>query len=86
MTGLPPLLIRVGSDETLLDDAIRLVGVSASADVRTSLQVWPQMIHAWHLFYPQFADGRRSLAEMGAFVRFAGLTPARRPQSRSGSP
>jgi monoterpene epsilon-lactone hydrolase len=67
--GLPPLLIQVGSDETLLDDAIRLAGVAAAANVRTSLQVWPRMIHAWPLFYAQLADGRRSLAEMGAFVR-----------------
>lgn len=69
LRGLPPLLIQVGSDETLLDDAIRLAGVAAAADVRTTLQVWPSMIHAWHLFYAQLADGRRSLAEMGAFVR-----------------
>lgn len=67
--GLPPLLIQVGSDETLLDDAIRLAGVAAAADVRTTLQIWPHMIHAWHLFYTQLADGRRALAEMGAFVR-----------------
>jgi monoterpene epsilon-lactone hydrolase len=69
LRGLPPLLIQVGSDETLLDDAIRLAAVAAAADVRTTLQVWPHMIHAWHLFYAQLADGRRSLAEMGAFVR-----------------
>jgi monoterpene epsilon-lactone hydrolase len=69
LRGLPPLLIQVGSDETLLDDAIRLAGVAAAADVRTTLQVWPNMIHAWHLFYAQLADGRRALAEMGAFAR-----------------
>lgn len=69
LRGLPPLLIQVGSDETLLDDAVRLAGVAAAADVRTTLQVWPHMIHAWHLFYEQLADGRRALAEMGAFVR-----------------
>jgi len=69
LRGLPPLLIQVGSAETLLDDAIRLAGAAAAADVRTTLQVWPHMIHAWHLFHPQLADGRRSLAEMGAFVR-----------------
>jgi monoterpene epsilon-lactone hydrolase len=69
LRGLPPLLIQVGSAETLLDDAIRLAGVAAAANVRTTLQVWPNMIHAWHLFYAQLADGRRSLAEMGAFVR-----------------
>jgi acetyl esterase/lipase len=71
LRGLPPLLIQVGSDETLLDDAIRLAGVAASADVRTTLQVWPHMIHAWPLFHAQLTDGRRSLAEMGAFVRAA---------------
>lgn len=71
LRGLPPLLIQVGSDETLLDDAIRLAGVAAAADVRTTLQVWPHMIHAWHLFYAELADGRRSLAEMGQFVRAA---------------
>lgn len=69
LRGLPPLLIQAGSDETLLDDAIRLAGVAAAADVRTTLQVWPHMIHAWHLFYTELADGRRSLAEMGTFVR-----------------
>ncbi|KAA0972239.1 alpha/beta hydrolase [Aureimonas fodinaquatilis] len=69
LRGLPPLLIQVGSDETLLDDALRLAGVAATANVRTTLQVWPHMIHAWHLFYAQLADGRRALAEVGAFVR-----------------
>ncbi|MBN8909136.1 MAG: alpha/beta hydrolase fold domain-containing protein, partial [Rhodospirillales bacterium] len=50
LRGLPPMLIQVGSAETLLDDALRLAGVAAAADVRVSLQVWPEMIHAWHLF------------------------------------
>jgi epsilon-lactone hydrolase len=27
------------------------------------------MIHAWHLFYPQLAEGRRALAAVGAFIR-----------------
>jgi epsilon-lactone hydrolase len=69
--GLPPMLIQVGSAETLLDDAVRLAGVAGAADVRVTLQVWPDMIHAWHLFYPQLAAGRRALAEVGAFVRAA---------------
>jgi epsilon-lactone hydrolase len=69
LRGLPPLLIQVGSDETLLDDAIRLAAVAAAADVRTTLQVWPHMIHAWHLFYAQLTDGRLALAEVGAFAR-----------------
>lgn len=66
---LPPMLIQVGSAETLLDDAVRLAGAAGEADVRVTLQVWPGMIHAWALFHPQLHDGRRALAELGAFVR-----------------
>ena len=32
------------------------------------LEIWPHMIHAWHLFYQEVADGRRSLAAAGAFI------------------
>ena len=69
LRGLPPMLIQVGSAETLLDDSVRLAGVAGAADVRVRLGVWPDMIHAWHLFYPQLADGRRALAQVGAFIR-----------------
>jgi len=68
LRGLPPLLIQVGSAETLLDDAVRLSGVAGAADVRVTLEVWPDMIHAWHLFYQQLAAGRRALAQVGAFL------------------
>jgi hypothetical protein len=27
------------------------------------------MIHAWHLFHPQVAAGRRALAAVGDFIR-----------------
>src|SRR3954453_7189163 len=69
LRGLPPMLIQAGSAETLLDDAVHLAGKAAAADVRITLAVWPDMIHAWHLFYPQLAEGRGALAEVGEFVR-----------------
>ena len=40
-----PVLIQVGSAETLLDGAVRLAGVAAAPDVRVTLEVWPDMIH-----------------------------------------
>jgi epsilon-lactone hydrolase len=67
--GLPPMLIQVGSAETLLDDAVRLARMAGAAGVRVNLEVWPDMIHAWHLFYQQLAAGRRALQSVGAFVR-----------------
>jgi epsilon-lactone hydrolase len=69
LTGLPPMLIQVGSAETLLDDAVRLAGAAGAADVRVRLEIWPDMIHVWQLFHQDVAAGRRALAEAGAFIR-----------------
>jgi epsilon-lactone hydrolase len=80
LRGLPPTLIQVGSDETLLDDAVRLAGAAGSAGVSVTLRIWPAMIHAWHLFFPQLAEGRAALAEAGRFVR-RHLAPAGAPSA-----
>jgi monoterpene epsilon-lactone hydrolase len=77
LAGLPPTLIQVGSAETLLDDAVRLAGAAAAADVPVTLEAWPHMIHAWHLFHPELREGRASLASAGAFIR-AHLEPRAR--------
>jgi epsilon-lactone hydrolase len=67
--GLAPMLIQVGAAETLLDDAIRLAQVAGSADVAVDLQIWPEMIHVWHIYYPELAAGRRAIAAGGDFAR-----------------
>ena len=72
LAGLPPLLVQVGSAETLLDDAVRLARRAGAADVRINLEIWPHMIHAWHLWAAQLKDGRRALASAGAFIRAHG--------------
>ena len=69
LRGLPPLLIQVGAAETLLDDALQLARVAGSADVFVELQVWPEMIHVWHLYHPMLNAGRRAIEAGGAFVR-----------------
>lgn len=69
LRGFPPALIQVGSAETLLDDAVRFAAVAGAADVPVTLEVWPQMIHAWPLWNAQLADGRKALAQAGAFMR-----------------
>ncbi|MCP1542899.1 acetyl esterase/lipase [Methylorubrum extorquens] len=68
LAGLPPMLIQVGSAETLLDDSVRLAALAGAADIAVHLEIWPHMIHAWHLFYQDVADGRRSLASAGTFI------------------
>ena len=69
LKGLAPLLIQAGACETLLDDAIRLAQIAGAADVYVDLQIWPEMIHVWHLFHPELKAGKRAIEEGGAFVR-----------------
>jgi epsilon-lactone hydrolase len=69
LRGLPPLLIQVGSVETLLDDSIALARKAGVAEVPVSLQIWPEMIHIWHLFFPVLSAARRAIGSGGSFVR-----------------
>jgi epsilon-lactone hydrolase len=69
LAGLPPLLVQVGSAETLLDDAVRIAQRAGAADVRINLEIFPHMIHAWHLWAAQLEEGRRAIASAGAFIR-----------------
>jgi epsilon-lactone hydrolase len=68
-TGFPPMLIQIGSDETLLDDATRLAAQAGAADVAVTLEIWPHMIHAWPLWNAHLEEGRRALANAGSFIR-----------------
>ena len=69
LEGLPPILIQVGSAETLLDDSVRLAAAAGEADVPVTLEIWPHMIHAWPLWNARLEPGRRALAHAGAFLR-----------------
>ena len=69
LKGFPPILIQIGSNETLLDDATRFASAAGAADVPVTLEIWAHMIHAWHLWNAHLEPGRRALASAGAFVR-----------------
>jgi acetyl esterase/lipase len=69
LRGLPPTLIQVGSSETLLDDSTRLAAAAGAANVAVTLEIWPDMIHAWPMWNARLEPGRRALAHAGAFMR-----------------
>ena len=68
LAGLASLLIQVGSAETLLDDSVRLAAAAGAKAVECRLEVWPEMFHAWHFFFPVLGEGRRALNLAGAFI------------------
>ena len=69
LSGLPPLLIQVGRDEVLLDDAVVLHEAARSAGVASTLEIWDDMIHVWHAFFPMLAEGRQGIARVGEYLR-----------------
>ncbi len=69
LAGLPPLLIHVGSEEVLLDDATALAAHAQAAGVDTTIEVWPDMIHVWHWFLPMLDEAQAAIARIGDFVR-----------------
>lgn len=69
LQGLPPLLIQVGTAELLYDDSIKLEARAKAAGVNATLEVWDEMIHVWHLFYPVLKEGRDAIARIGEYVK-----------------
>ena len=82
LKGFPPILIQIGSNETLLDDATRFASAAGAADVPVTLEIWAHMIHAWHLWNAHLEPGRRALASAGTFIRLNLLGPSRSVTTR----
>ncbi len=68
--GLPPLLIQVGSDEVLLDDATRLAERAQQAGVAVTLHVAEGMWHVWHVTAAvrRFPEGQVAFDQIGEFM------------------
>jgi acetyl esterase/lipase len=66
--GLAPLLIQVGSEETLLGDSLTLATRAGHARVEVRLEVWPEMIHVWHAFGGQLNAARQAVASAGTWI------------------
>jgi acetyl esterase/lipase len=73
-TGLPPVLIQVGSDEILRDDAVRMATTLRKDNPLSKLEVWPRMPHGWQLFVPILPEAHRAIAHIGEFISFAAVT------------
>lgn len=68
LAGLPPVLVHVGGEEILLDDAVRFVDACRDAGVDASLGRFDGLWHAFQAF-PGMPESRDALREIGAFVR-----------------
>ncbi|MEU6231271.1 alpha/beta hydrolase [Streptomyces sp. NPDC047042] len=68
LTGLPPLLVQVGANEVLLDDAVRLAGRAGADDVEVTLEVGPGLPHVFQLHYGRLDEADAALDRAARFL------------------
>ncbi|MFE2481514.1 alpha/beta hydrolase fold domain-containing protein [Streptomyces sp. NPDC059389] len=78
LSGLPPLLVQVGANELLLDDAVRLAGRAGADGVEVTLEILPGLPHVFQHHY-----GRLDEAD-AALDRAARFLTAHQPRTASG--
>ena len=69
LSGLPPLLVQVGSAETMLDDSRRFVKKAKEAKVDVQIEVYKDMFHGWHGSAHILKDGKKAIKNIGLFCR-----------------
>jgi acetyl esterase/lipase len=67
---LPPLLIQVGEDEILFDDAARIRDAAIAAGVDTTFQPWAHGIHVWPVYISAgVPESALAIEQLAAFLR-----------------
>jgi acetyl esterase/lipase len=74
LAGLPPMLIQVGTSETLFDDSTRLTAKAKAAGIDVTLEEWDEMIHVFQVF-PVLPEARQATEKIGTFIRERTSTP-----------
>ncbi|MEU4290683.1 alpha/beta hydrolase [Kribbella sp. NPDC026596] len=69
LTGLPPLLVQVGSAEVLLDDSLRLVARAAEQEVDVSLDVVAGAPHVYQYFAGMMPEAEEALDHAATFIK-----------------
>jgi monoterpene epsilon-lactone hydrolase len=67
LKGLPPLLIQVGTDEILLDDATRCAENAREAGVDVTLEIWDEMFHVFQMAR-LLPETKKAVAHIAEFV------------------
>ena len=69
LSELPPIVIQVGEDETLLDDSLRFAESAAKAGAQVRIKVWKDMFHCFPLLAPMFPEATQAMDETCLFIR-----------------
>lgn len=75
LSGLPPMLIQVGSEEILLSDSRRLHQRSRDAGVACDYKEYESLWHVFQLHYGWLPEADGAITEVGEFIRRQEKTP-----------
>lgn len=68
LIGMPPIIIQVGNNETLRDDATHFAQKAKEAGVEIQIKVWKKMFHCFPLLAPMFPEASEALEEVCQFI------------------
>lgn len=68
LSGLPPLLVQVGDDDLLVDDAVRFVNEANEAGAEVRFDVWGDMPHVFQAFDGIVPEADQALHDIATWV------------------
>jgi len=68
LSGLAPLMVHAAEREVLVDDARALVAGVLAAGGRANLEIWPDLMHFWHLFVPDVPESTAAVLGVAEFL------------------
>ena len=69
LSGLPPIYIQVGADETLLDDSIRFEILAKQHGVDITLEIFKDMQHCFHLLAGRAIEADDAIEKIAKWVK-----------------
>jgi epsilon-lactone hydrolase len=86
LTGFPPILLQVGTNELLLDDSVRLAARARDADVDVILDITAGVPHVFQAFVGRLDESDQALERAALFLtQHLGARPGR-PRAGCGRP
>ena len=67
LKGLPPLLIHVGTDEILFEEAIQFTENARQANIEVVIETWEGLFHGYHII-PFLPETKTSLEHIAKYI------------------
>lgn len=86
LSGLPAVLLHVGSTELLLDDARRVHEKILATGGASQIEIYEDVMHCWQMLAPFVPEATASLGAAAAFLSAAERAPAPTSLATSSEP